>query len=381
VRGKENGALFSSPIHSSRRDGDGRKNDMAGNKQLGRAKEAKNDEFYTQFDDIEREVNAYLAFDPDVFRGKSLLLPCDDPKWSHFTRYFAQNFSSLGLKKLVSTGYAVERKRRLGLLPGFDPAGPLGEGDLHGRIFTLEGDADGNGAIDLDDLETGLLDGDGDFRSEEVKRLRDEADVIVTNPPFSLFREFLAWLTESGKRFLVVGSLNGAICKEVFPLFVRGKVWFGNGFAGGNAHFGIPEGGKSDYADGVFDGASRLVKFRNCAWFTNLDHGRRHKPLELMTWVDNVKYSRHKAIRGHGYRKYDGFDAIDVPYTDAIPGDFEGIMGVPVTFLEKHDPDQFEILGLDRYFEGNPNPGRRFTIDGKETYARILVRKRKGWNG
>ena len=153
---------------------------MAGNRHLGKAKEAKNDEFYTQYADIEREINAYLAFQPEVFKGKSVLLPCDDPKWSNFTRYVAQNFSALGIRRLVSTGYAVERKRRLGLLPGFDPDGPLGEEDLHGRIFTLSHDTNGNGRIDLDDLETGLLSGDGDFRSDEVRRLRDEADIIVT---------------------------------------------------------------------------------------------------------------------------------------------------------------------------------------------------------
>ena len=175
---------------------------MAGNRHLGKAKEAKNDEFYTQLADIEREVNAYLAFDPDTFRGKTVLLPCDDPKWSNFTRYFAQNFSALGLKKLVSTGYALASKRSKGLLPGMADA--LGEEptkpeDLHGRIFTLDRDANGNGVIDLDDLEGALLEGDGDFRSDEVKRLRDEADVIVTNPPFSLFREFVPWIMEAEK--------------------------------------------------------------------------------------------------------------------------------------------------------------------------------------
>ena len=181
---------------------------------------------------------------------------------------------------------------------------------------------------------------------------------------------------ESGKQFLVIGSINAAIFKEVFPLFVQGKIWFGNGFANGNAFFGIPPGGKSDYAEGVYDAASGLVKFRNCGWFTNLDLGRRHQPLKLMTWAENLKYSRHKDVRTTGYQRYDDFDGIDVPHTDAIPEDYAGIMGVPVTFLDKHNPEQFEILGLDRYYAGNPHYGRRFTIGGRETYARILIRRK-----
>lgn len=383
---------------------------MAGNKQLGKAKEAKNDEFYTQFDDIEREVNAYLAFDPDVFRGKSLLLPCDDPKWSNFTRYFAQNFSSLGLRKLVSTGYAVERKRRLGLLPGFDPDGPLGEEDLHGRVFTLDRDANGNGTIDLDDLETGFLDGDGDFRSDEVKRLRDEADVIATNPPFSLFREFIPWIMEAGKKFLVIGNMNAVSYTELFPRIQAGQIWLGATGQGKDMVFGVPEGAEVSPADrekaAKMGYVGNYTRLGNSCWYTNLDHGQRHKPLELMTWEDNVKYSRHKEIRGRGYIRYENYDAIEVPYVDAIPADWNGVMGVPRSFLERYNPEQFEIVGVDskemsevlgigpigedwvsRYRAaggtGHVTANMRnlvLTVDGvpKMSYARILVRKRKG---
>ena len=380
---------------------------MAGNRHLGKAKEAKNDEFYTQYADIEREINAYLAFQPEVFKGKSVLLPCDDPKWSNFTRYFAQNFSALGIRRLVSTGYAVERKRRLGLLPGFDPDGPLGEEELHGRIFSLDRDTNGNGVIDLDDLETGLLAGDGDFRSDEVKRLRDEADVIVTNPPFSLFREFIPWIMAAEKKFLVIGSLNSVSHKEIFPFIRENKIWLGQGFAKGNAFFGVPESARTEYAKGVFDGMTETVKFRNCCWYTNLDHGQRHQPLQLMTWADNVKYSRHKDVRGRGYVRYENYDAIEVPYVDAIPSDWDGVMGVPRSFLERYNPEQFEIVGVDskemsgalgigpigeewvaRYRAaggtGHVTANMRnlvLTVDGvpKMSYARILVRKRKGF--
>ena len=376
---------------------------MVGNRHLGKAKEAKNDEFYTQYADIEREVNAYLAFRPDVFRGKSVLLPCDDPKWSNFTRYFAQNFSSLGLRRLVSTGYAVERKKRLGLLPGFDPDGPLGEEELHGRIFTLDRDTNGNGVIDLDDLETGLLDGDGDFRSDEVKRLRDEADVIVTNPPFSLFREFIPWIMAAGKKFLVIGNMNAVSYTEIFPLIQKAQVWLGATGQGKDMVFGVPEGAEVAAADrekaAKMGYVGNYTRLGNSCWYTNLDHGQRHQPLQLMTWADNVKYSRHKDIRDRGYIRYENFDAIEVPYVDAIPADWDGVMGVPRSFLERYNPEQFEIVGIAEGESGKqlglrpvpPELKRQnrslrdvqlyYFKNGRpeKPYARILIRKRKGF--
>ena len=376
---------------------------MVGNRHLGKAKEAKNDEFYTQYADIEREVNAYLAFRPDVFRGKSVLLPCDDPKWSNFTRYFAQNFSSLGLRRLVSTGYAVERKKRLGLLPGFDPDGPLGEEELHGRIFTLDRDTNGNGVIDLDDLETGLLDGDGDFRSDEVKRLRDEADVIVTNPPFSLFREFIPWIMAAGKKFLVIGNMNAVSYTEIFPLIQKAQVWLGATGQGKDMVFGVPEGAEVAAADrekaAKMGYVGNYTRLGNSCWYTNLDHGQRHQPLQLMTLADNVKYSRHKDVREHGYVRYENYDAIEVPYVDAIPADWDGVMGVPRSFLERYNPEQFEIVGIAEGESGKqlglrpvpPELKRQnrslrdvqlyYFKNGRpeKPYARILIRKRKGF--
>ncbi|MBP5542820.1 MAG: adenine-specific methyltransferase EcoRI family protein [Kiritimatiellae bacterium] len=333
---------------------------------LQNAQNAKNDEFYTQYADIQKEVNAYLEFDPDAFRGKSVLLPCDDPEWSNFTKFFAQNFEAFGLKRLVSTSYAFASKRagtpqrnRLGYWqptlfekdsPRFDAA----KSESRGKIFVLDRDANGNGRIDIEDLQWSYLDGDGDFRSDEVRRLRDEADVIVTNPPFSLFREFMAWIVEGRKQFLVIGAMNAIGYKEIFPLIMAGKMWLGNGFQNGNAFFRPLGGNAHDYVDGVFDPATGLVKFRNCCWFTNIDHGRRHRPLELMTWAENVKHSRHREIRGKGYARYDNFDAIEVPYVDAIPGDYDGVMGVPISFLDKHCPGQFEIVGIAKAGAGDP---------------------------
>ena len=350
------------------------------NKNLTSAKRAKNDEFYTQYNDIQKEVEAYVEYSPDVFRGKTVLLPCDDPEASQFTRYFAENFERLGLKKLISTSYAPAAKSELyGTLFSYSANGgekPLNE---HGRIFVLDHDENANGRIDIDDLEWRYLDGDGDFRSGEVRRLRDEADIIVTNPPFSLFREFLAWIVEADKRFLVIGNMNAITYKEVFPLIMANRMWLGNGFAQGNAYFGVADGSKTEYANGVYDATTNLVKFRNVAWFTNLEHGRRHTPMELMTETDNIKYSRHKKeVRGVGYRKYDNYDALEVPFTDAIPSDYEGVMGVPISFLDKYCPEQFSLVGVANHGKDSEFDLFAPRIAGKEMFKRLLIRIKKG---
>lgn len=350
------------------------------NETLSKAKTAKNDEFYTQYHDIEREIEAYLDYDPNVFKGKTVLLPCDDPEWSNFTRYFAQNFERLGLKKLISTSYAYESKKYKGPIqltlfeteaPQFDPS----KTQTHGKIFVLTHDTTGDGRVNIDDLEWKYLEGDGDFRSKEVTRLRDESDIIVTNPPFSLFREFLGWIVGADKDFLIIGNMNAITYKEIFPLIKNNRLWLGNGFQRGNAYFRIV--GDANYANGVYDENTGLVKFRNCCWMTNLEHGRRHQPLQLMTMADNLKYSKHKEVKGReGYEKYDNYDAIEVPYTDAIPADYDGVMGVPVSFLDKYCPEQFEILGqmantnVDEYNFGYP------FVNGIRKYARILIRKK-----
>ena len=374
------------------------------NSNLKEAKAAKNDEFYTQFQDIEVEMNAYLEYDPDVFRGKTVLLPCDDPEWSNFTRFFAAKFDELGLKKLVSTSYAPESKKYKAPYqpslfeqdaPQFDSA----KTSVKGKIFILEKDRSGDGRINIDDLEWEYLDGDGDFRSREVTQLRDEADFIITNPPFSLFREFLAWIMEGGKRFAVIGNMNAITYKEVFPLIKSNQIWLGATGNGNDMVFGVPEGAKVDDKDK--QKAARLgyignyTRLGNSCWFTSIEHGRRHQALRLMSMADNLRFSKHKEIRGKAaYDHYDNYDAIEVPFTDAIPSDYDGVMGVPISFLIKYCPEQFEILGItDRdnrwglktkeyTISDTPNftdLNRRGAVwsNGSlvSTYARLLIRK------
>lgn len=349
---------------------------------LADAKKAKNDEFYTQFKDIEKEMNAYVDFNKDVFRNKTVLLPCDDPEWSNFTKYFAQNFETLGLKKLISTSYAPNSKpadipKQPTLFEIESPQFDENKAATNGKIFSLSRDTSGDNRIDVDDLEWQYLEGDGDFHSEEIRKLRDEADIVITNPPFSLFRNFLTWITESNKEFVIIGNMNAITYKEVFTLIKQNRLWLGNGFQSGNAYFSSPT--TREYANGVFDASTGLVKFRNVAWFTNLDHGRRHMPLPLMSEADNIKFSKHKEVKGTGYKKYDNYDAIEVPYTDAIPGDYPGLMGVPISFLDKYSPDQFEILGITKTW--NDESGLKTKIyptqtqvsaDGKESQVRKL---------
>lgn len=318
------------------------------NRNLKEAKAAKNDEFYTQFHDIEIEMNAYLEYNPDVFRDKTILLPCDDPEWSNFSIYFKAKFDELGLKKLISTSYAPNSKKyKVPHQPSFfeqedTPQFNSFKEQVKGKIFTLERNHTSHGH---DKLEWQYLDDDGDFRSKEVTALRDEADFIITNPPFSLFREFLTWIMEGEKKFIIIGNMNCITYKEVFPLIKENKAWLGVPFPGGNAYFRPAT--QNNYATGVYDEASNLVKFRNCIWLTNVDHGRRHKPLPLMTVEDNLRFSRHKELKGKtAYDHYDNYDAIEVPFTDAIPSDYDGVMGVPISFLDKYCPEQFEILGI-----------------------------------
>lgn len=317
------------------------------NSNLSNAKNAKNDEFYTQYQDIEKEVNAYLEYNPDVFKGKTVLLPCDDPEWSNFTRYFAQNFERLGLKKLISTSYAIESKKYKSdwqptLFETENPKFNADKSRVCGKIFILDHDTNANGRIDIDDLQWQYLEGDGDFRSTEVTALRNEADVIVTNPPFSMFHEYLAWIIETDKQFLMICNKNCVTYKDVFPLFKTDRIWSGRTEWSGGMWF---ETKYKDDVDKVIDG----VDMKNVAsiWITNMDHGRRHQPLPLMTMGDNLKFSKHKEIRGkESYDKYDNYDAIEVPYTDAIPSDYDGVMGVPISFLDKYCPEQFEIVGM-----------------------------------
>ena len=384
------------------------------NGNLSAAKKARQDEFYTQWADIEREMNAYLEYDPDVFRGKTVLLPCDDPEWSNFTKFFALHFSDFGLKKLISTSYAPESNAKGKFYEPtlFETESPIYDQDksmAKGRLFTLVSeDVTGDGTINIDDLSWEYLDGDGDFRSEEVTRLLNEADMVITNPPFSLFREFLSWLVDGEVKFSVIGNSNAITYKEVFPLIKSNLLWKGATANNTDMVFGVPKGMEVSEADRLK--AERLgyppddrydyTRLGNSCWFTNLEHGRRHEPLQLMSTAENMKFSRHQEVRGIGYRTYDNYDAIEVPFTDAIPSDHPGVMGVPISFLDKYNPDQFEIVDLSRYTktagmskefvaayyasgqtgqisEGHPDLCY-YDIDGRPVvpYMRILIRRR-----
>jgi len=350
---------------------------MAKNTNLSQAKVAKNDEFYTQYFDIQTEVNAYLEYDPNVFRGKTVLLPCDDPEWSNFTHFFAENFELFGLKKLISTSYATESTNWEPTL--FETSNPLYDAEksrTNGKIFVLDHDTNASGRIDLDDLEWQYLEGNGDFRSKEVTALRDEADIIVTNPPFSLFREFLAWIMAAHKKFLIIGNMNALTYKEVFPLIKSNQIWPGKRFNqrvnGDNMTFMVPDDYPMSGTEQYMQDGKKYISVAGTGWFTNIDHGRRHEHLQLMTMEDNIKYSKHKEINGVGYQHYDNYDAIEVPFTDAIPSDYEGVMGVPISFMQKYCPEQFEII---KFRKGNDE--KDLCVNGKCPYFRILIRKKQ----
>ena len=336
---------------------------MPKNKLLGRAKIQKNDEFYTQYSDIEREMNAYLEYNPDVFRGKTILLPCDDPEWSNFTKYFAQNFDRFGIKKLISTSYAADSKPsdipyQLTLFEKDSPKFDEKKTRSHGKIFILEKDNNNDKKIDINDLDWEYLKGNGDFRSDEIKRLRDEADIIITNPPFSLFRKFLAWIIEANKKFIIIGNLNTVANRDIFPLIKNNKMWFGaTCFNGGATYFIGPKelydpSKMSNEKHSYIKDGKLYWRVNGVRWYTNIDHGVRHKPMQLMTAKDNLRFNLSlvkkfkEKYKTDNYPKYENYDAIEVPTASAIPLGYEGEMGVPVSFMDKYCPEQFEIIGI-----------------------------------
>ena len=359
------------------------------NSNLTKAKKAKNDEFYTQYGDIQKEMEAYLEYDKNVFRGKAVYCNCDDPYESNFFRYFVLKFKTLGLKKLITTSYKPSPVANTQLtLFGDDKTLTKAKGrpkvTANKFIISDVGDIDGDGDFDLEDIAQQLrenknnewepLKGEGDFRSPECVELLKISDIVVTNPPFSLFREFVKQLFEHKKKFVIIGNMNAITYKEIFPLIKENKMWLGNGFHAGNAYFYTPDA--REYASGVLDEKTGLVKFRNCHWFTNIDHGRRHQKLDLMTMTDNKKFNKQIQKRETSYQKYDNYDAIEVPFTNAIPSDYDGVMGVPISFLDKYNPDQFELLGCNRGVDQDPNGiyGYGSYLEGEETFKRIFIR-------
>ena len=332
---------------------------MAGNKNLHAANKAKKDEFYTQLPDIENELKHYK----EHFKDKTVLCNCDDPRVSNFFHYFSYNFEKLGLKKLITTCYKNQER-------------DLFSQNNSERAIWLEynGDRNDNRVPDPDEIGIKQLKGDGDFRSAECIELLKQADIVVTNPPFSLFREYVAQLMKYEKKFLIIGNVNAITYKEIFSYIKEDKIWLGFGFNGGNAFFKVKNDDSKQYADGVYNGTTGLVKFRNCHWFTNLDHNKRHEDLIL-----------YKTYTPEEYPKYDNYDAINVDKTADIPMDYDGVMGVPITFLDKYNPEQFELLDARDYTAIEKLKSKNYglikdadgAINGKPKYARILIRRRR----
>ena len=330
-----------------------------GNKQLGEAKKNKKDEFYTQLSDIERELRHYEHH----FKGKTVLCNCDDPRVSNFFHYFSYKFEDLGLKRLITTCYKNQER-------------DLFSQNNSERAIWLEytGDKNGNRVPDPEEIGIRYFKGDGDFRSAECIELLKQADIVVTNPPFSLFREYVAQLVKYDKKFLIVGHQNAIHYKEIFELIKSNRLWLGYGFKGNAAHF--ITNGYEDYAT-AGDHKEGMIRVSGVAWFTNLEIPKRNDELVL--------YRKYKP---ENYPSYENFDAIDVGETAEIPEDWFGNMGVPDTFLQKHNPNQFEIVGLGcgdlakqigvaKNFRGRTDVA--YKVDGKDKcpYSRIIIRRRR----
>ena len=323
---------------------------MTKNANLSQAKTAKKDEFYTQLADIERELCHYTAH----FAGKTVLCNCDDPRVSNFFHYFAYRFDELGLKRLITTCYKSQER-------------DLFSRNDSERAIYLEytGERSGGRVPTVEQIGLHHLQGDGDFRSSECIELLKSADIVVTNPPFSLFREYVAQLVEYGKKFLILGNVNAITCKEIFPLIKEGKLWLGPSIHSGDREFGVPDNYPLNAAGyRVDEQGHKFIRVKGVRWFTNLDHSKRHEPLILTGHYTPQEYPH-----------YDNYDAINVDKTADIPADYDGVMGVPITFLDKWCPEQFEIIWLD-----DPDTtkwlGHGPVINGKAKYRRIIIRRR-----
>lgn len=324
---------------------------MANNKDLRKASKAKKDEFYTQLSDIEKEMKYYQ----EQFRDKVIFCNCDDPVDSNFWKYFELNFTKLGLKRLISTHYETDK-------PSY--------------MLEINRDENGDGLITSKDIIKTKLKQNGDFRSPECIELLKQADIVITNPPFSLFREYVAQLIEYEKKFIIIGNVNAITYKEFFPLIKDNKVWLGASIHSGDREFKIP----NDYpltASGcrVDELGNKYIRVKGVRWWTNLDYPQRHEDLIL-----------YKTYNEEEYPKYDNYNAINVDKTSDIPVDYKGVMGVPITFLDKYNPSQFRLLGIMNTGELNPGiryentPHGRPIVNGKELYLRVLIEVREDNN-
>ncbi len=373
---------------------------MAGNISLNKANKAKKDEFYTQLADIEVELKHYRKH----FRDKVIFCNCDDPYESNFFKYFAMNFNFLGLKKLIATCYngspiIGEQFEQLSLFDILPSEENIPKKFPYKIEITEVTDINGDGAVDLTDVEfllrnnknsLSLLNGNGDFRSEECIEILKESDIVVTNPPFSLFREFLAQLIEYNKQFLIIGNVNAVTYKEVFPLIMGNKMWMGYSIHSGDREFRVPDDYPLEAAGYRIDEKGyKYIRVKGVRWFTNMDYKERHTDLDL--W---------KKYRPEEYPRYDNYEAIEVSITADIPENYFDVMGVPITFLDKYNPDQFEIIGMAKRGAGDPalkskvytkedypnysdlNATPVIIENGKprNTYPRILIRRKQNGN-
>lgn len=381
------------------------------NNNLTSAKKARNDEFYTQYEDIQKEVQAYIDYNPDVFRGKVVYLNCDDPYESNFFKFFANKFNAYGIKKLVATSYfnspVAGTELQISLLPDIPDkeislvkkSSPqtnttTENGETKGRVIEITevADENGDGIYDLEDIKKIIqangggkpLKGDddfppGDFRSKECIELLKQADIVVTNPPFSLFREYVAQLFEYDKKFLIIGHINAITYKEIFPKIMDNRMWLGPSISSGDREFEVPKNfvDPKKFTGEIRDG-KYYQKVMGVRWYTNLDHGKRHQELQLMTMAENRKFSKKVIDSDVCYKKYDNYDAIEVSFTDAIPSDYAGVMGVPISFLDKYNPDQFEIVAFRKGDDGKDlvvsveRERERVVV---QPYFRILIRR------
>ena len=336
-------------------------------KDLAQAKDAKKDEFYTQLTDIEKELRHYTEY----FRDKVVFCNCDDPYESNFFKYFALLFNKLGLKKLIATCYNGSPVSGNELLLDFGDTVDDPKKIAYKVEITEVIDTNGDGAINLADIQylmqndknvISILKGNGDFRSEECVELLKQADIVVTNPPFSLFREYLAQLVKYDKKFIILGNMNAITYKEVFPLIKENKIWFGASIHSGDREFQVPESYPLNAAGSRIDeNGNKLIRVKGVRWFTNIDYPQRHE--------DIILYKRYNSEE---YPHYDNYDAINVNATNDIPYDYDGAIGVPITFLDKYNPEQFEII---KFRKGDDE--KDLSINGKCPYFRILIRKKK----
>lgn len=367
---------------------------MAGNSDLNSAKSAKKDEFYTQLTDIEKELRHYRQH----FKGKTVLCNCDDPFESNFFKYFVLNFNRLGLKKLIATCYTGSpiANQQLSLFDVLGESVENSEEKPYKAVVTTVYDKTGDGGVDMLDVaelfksgenELTELKGDGDFRSPECLALMKEADIVVTNPPFSLFREYVATLVEHNKKFIIIGNINAVTYKEFFPLIMNDKTWIGPSVHSGDRAFFVPDDYPLEAAGCGIDKETgrKFIRVKGVRWFTNLDIKQRHEEMILV-----------KRYNPNDYPKYDNYDAVNVDSTSDIPCDYAGVMGVPITFLDKYNPDQFEIIGIAKRGAGDPalkshvytkeeypnysdlNATPTLWIEGKlkNTYPRVLIRNK-----